>query len=76
MTIYELDWNGNDLVETLYFPGTSVTLTGCSHDDCPEKKTGWSNMTSNTSPPAQVEAQLRMKAKATLHGYCDWDAGE
>ena len=23
MTLYELDWNGNDLVETLYFPRTS-----------------------------------------------------
>lgn len=76
MTVYELDWNGNDLVETLYFPSTSVTLTGCTHNECPEKTTGWSNMTSDTSPPSQVEAEFRMKARATLHGFCDWDAGE
>ena len=37
MTIYELDFlDGDDLIETLYFPGTSVTLTSCSHDGCPE----------------------------------------
>ena len=87
MTLYELDgWNGiglgnrsadgHDLVETLYFPGTSATLTGCTHDGCPEQTTGWVDMTSSSSSSARVEADLRMKAKATLHGFCDWDAGE
>ena len=83
MTLYELDgWfggpsgDGHDLVETLYFPGTSLTLTGCTHDGCPERTTGWFDMTSSTSATILVDADLRMKAKATLHGFCDWDAGE
>ena len=76
MTLYELDNNGDDLVETLYFPGTSLTLRGCTHDECPEQTSGWVTMTSSSSPTARVEAQLRMKAKATLQGFCDWDAGE
>ena len=29
MDLYELDWNGDGFVETIEFPGTSVTLTGC-----------------------------------------------
>lgn len=83
MTLYELDgWrgresgDGHDLVETLYFPGTSLTLTGCHLGGCPERTTGWVGMTSSTSSQANVDADLRMKAKATLHGFCDWDSGE
>ena len=87
MTLYELDgWNGiglgntsadgHDLVETLYFPGTSTTLTSCTHEGCPERITGWTDVTSDTSSEANVDAELRMKAKTTLHGFCDWDAGE
>ena len=72
-TLYELDWDGNDLVETLYFPGISVTLTGCDHDGCPEKPSGWVDMTSSTSSSAVVEAELRMKASAYLQGSCDWN---
>ena len=73
MTLYELDWDGNDLVETLYFPGTSVTLTGCTYDGCPERTSSWVDMTSSTSNIAIVEAELRMKVSADVVGYCDWN---
>lgn len=81
MTLYELDgWfgtshsgDGHDLVETLYFPGTSVRLRDCSHGECPEQASGWVDMNSSTSSTAHVEAEVRMKAKATLHGSCEWN---
>ena len=78
MSLYELDgtagpirFDGNDLIETLYFPGTSVTLTNCTKEGCPEKTTGWVRMTSDTSLTAHVEAELRMKASA-YYEACDW----
>ena len=79
MTLYELDKpDGNDLVETLYFPGTSVTFRNCTRHDCPEQTTRWVGVTRDTSAAAQVDAQLRMKASANLMGYCgepeDWDS--
>ena len=80
MTLYELDpvpgtlfsIDGHDLVETLYFPGTSVTLTGCNYYGCPEQTTDWVEMTSSTSPFAIIEADLRMTARAYLEGSCGW----
>ena len=76
MTIYELDKpDRDDLIETLYFPGTSVVLTDCTYEGCPEKTTDWVQMTRDTSRDAVVEAELRMKARAYLEGDCssDWD---
>ncbi len=73
MTIYELDWDGSDLVETLYFPGTSVTLTGCNYEGCPEQTSDWVEVTRSSSSSVQVEAKLRMKASAYLEGSCDWN---
>lgn len=77
MTVYELDWpDGDDLVETLYFPGTSVTLGSCNYEGCPKRTTGWVDMTSSTSSSADVEAELRMTARAQVEGHCDtgdWD---
>lgn len=79
ITIYELDKpDGDDLVETLYFPGTSITFRNCTRHDCPEQVTSWVGVTRDTSTAAQVDAQLSMKASATLIGYCgepeDWDS--
>ncbi len=75
MTLYELDeWfgepavDGHDRVGTLRFPGTSVTLTGCDYDGCPERTTDWVNLTT----PASVTAKLRMKARAYLEESCAW----
>ena len=76
MSLFELDLEGDDAIERLWFPGTSVTFTGCSHEGCPERTSGWVTMTSSSSSAVRAEAELRMKAKATLHGFCDWDAGE
>ena len=79
MTLYELDgWfggisgDGLDRVATLRFPGAAVTLTDCDYDGCPERTSGWVDMTSSTSSSAVVNAQLRMKARAYLEGSCDW----
>ena len=74
MTIYELDKpDADDLIETLYFPGTSVTLTGCTYEGCPERTSGWVVMSSSTDHWRDVEAELRMKASAVLEGSCDWN---
>ena len=74
MSLYELDWPDRDeLVETLYFPGTTVTLTGCDYYGCPEQTTDWVEMSSSTSSVAHVEAELRMTASATLEGTCGWN---
>ena len=77
MTLYELDGtliqtDRHDLIETLYFPGTSVTLTNCTKEGCPEKTTGWMRMTSSTDSTKIIEAELRMKASASVQGACDW----
>ena len=73
MTLYELDQRDDDeLVETLYFPGTSVALTGCTYDGCPEQTSDWVEMTWATEPLPIVEAELRMKVSARLEGLCDW----
>ncbi len=79
MTLDELDdWfgsisgDGHDRVGTLRFPGTSVTLTDCEYDGCPEETTAWVPREDDLSSSAHVEAQLRMKAHAYLQGFCDW----
>lgn len=75
MTLYELDRDGNDLIKTLYFPGTSLSLRNCTRDGCPERTSGWRGTTrfSAENPTANVGAQLRMKASAAVHGSCVWD---
>ena len=76
MSLYELDRPDRDeLVETLYFSNTSVTLTGCDYYGCPEQTTAWvdSDEDRDTSDVVHVDAQLRMKALASLEGFCGWD---
>lgn len=76
MTIYELDRpDAHDLIRTLYFPGTSVTLRNCTREGCPERTSGWVGKTrsSTENTAANVGAQLRMKASAAVHGSCVWD---
>lgn len=81
MVLYELDGrsggiagDGHDRVAALRFPGVSVTLTDCGYDGCPEQVSGWveSGAAASSSSSAQVEAELRMKARAYLEGACDW----
>ena len=86
MELFELDsvtggrtGNDDDHVENLYFPSTSVTFTNCSYHGCPEKTSAWKQMTGSSSSSADVRAELRMKAKAQVVGYCanatssDWN---
>ena len=69
MYVYELDEPDNDdYVDGLSFSSTSITLSGCDHDGCPERRTGWVSASSSV-----ISASLRMKASATLYGYCDVD---
>ena len=79
MTLYELDsrhggisGDGHDRVATLRFPGASVTLADCDYDGCPEQTSDWVDMQDDASSSAQVEAELRMRARAYLEGFCDW----
>lgn len=79
MELFELDgWrlgrpgpNDDDPVENLYFPSTTVTFTGCTYQGCSEKTSAWKSMTGSSSSSADVRAELRMKAKAQVVGYCD-----
>ena len=74
MTIYELDSPDRDeLIETLYFPGMSVTLRSCDHDGCPERTSSWVDMSRSTNSDVQVDAELRMKASAQVFAACDWN---
>ena len=72
MRLYELDFDDRAFIETLYFPGTSVTLTNCTENGCPEKTTGWVKMTRSSSSTVHAEAELRMTAIAQQQGGCDW----
>ena len=81
MTLYELDsWlgapsgDGHDRIATLRFGGTAVTLTDCDYEECPEQTSDWVEVEedASSSSSAQVEAELRMTARAYLEGSCDW----
>ena len=78
MTLYELDgWGGDtvhdhDLVGSLHFPGTSVTLTGCTYDGCPEQVSKWVSKKTLLSIDS-VNAQLSMKAYAFVENPCAGD---
>ena len=71
MSLYELDWDGNDFVTTLYFPGTSVGLT-CNYYGCSEKRSDWQDVSSSTDAYTGVDAQFRMKVSAAYEGGCTW----
>ena len=72
MTLYELDFDGNDYVTKLSFPATSVTLT-CDYDGCSRKTTTWKDDDGSTHPATGVDAKLRMTVDARLEGSCDWN---
>lgn len=70
MSLYELDWDGNDFVTTLYFPVPIVYLSGCSESSCNTQTTNWEDPTSSTRPVTGVTAQFSMKLRARRSGYC------
>ncbi len=73
MTLYELDLGDPDsLIETLYFPQTTVSITGCGQHSCSESVSSWVGTTSSTSSSAVVEAEMRMKVSAFLQSSCQW----
>ena len=70
-SLYELDLADYDeLVTTLYFPSTTVQLTGCTYRECPERITDWVDDSRSTRPQTKVSAELRMKASASYAGGC------
>ena len=70
-SLYELDLADYDeLVTTLYFPSTSVQLTGCTYRECPEKITDWVDDSRSTRPQTKVSAELRTKVSASYAGGC------
>ena len=72
MTLYELDFDGNDLVTELSFPDTSVTLT-CNYEGCSQQVTTWKDDNNSTIPVTGVDVQLRMTVRAELEGSCGWN---
>ncbi len=80
MTVYELDRpDRDDLVKTIYFPGTWKTFSGCGYENCPEVVTDWvgkGSQSNDGEPDAIIGAEFRMKARAVLHTFCDWESSE
>ena len=70
MSLYELDWDGDDFVTTLYSPAPEVTLSGCSASHFDDESTSWEDVTSSTDPGTGVTAQFRMQIRATRSGCC------
>lgn len=79
MTLYEKDLpDADDLVQSLYFPNLSRTLSGCDAWGCPEQGSSWVSPTSYDTPawPALVDAQIAITVRAELfesppYGDCD-----
>ncbi len=72
MSLYELDWNGNSLVTTLYYPSITVSLN-CDYYGCSEGVSDWQDVSSTTNPVSDVYAQLRMKVYAGYETGCGWE---
>jgi hypothetical protein len=61
MTVYELDWDGNDVVNSLYFPNVWATLR-CTPESCTAVNDanydGWIEDIHNRSSPEYVQPHL------------------
>lgn len=71
MSLYELDWDGNDFITTLYFPSTSVSLN-CNYYGCTGGTSGWVGVSRSTNPRTGVDADMRSKASARYQSGCMW----
>lgn len=76
MTLYEKDWpDADDLVQSLYFPNISKTLSGCTVWDCPQQGSSWVTPTFYDTPawPPLVDAQMAITVRGTLFdsGSCN-----
>lgn len=72
MTLYELDSDHDTLIETLYFPGTEVSITNCNQHGCTGGTTAWQNVSRSTSPSARVDAEMRMEVSVKYDPVCPW----
>jgi hypothetical protein len=60
MSVYELDWDGNDLVNSLYFPNVWATLS-CTAEFCKAVNSnydGWIEDINNRASPEYVQPYL------------------
>ena len=71
MSLYELDWDGNDFITTLYFPATSISMS-CNYYGCSSKKSDWVSPSRSTKPLTGVRAELRTKVFARFQTACAW----
>lgn len=71
MSLYELDWNGNDFITTLYFPSTSVPMN-CNYYGCSGGNSGWVSVSRSTRPYTGVDAQMRTNVSARYQPGCVW----
>lgn len=72
MSLYELDWDGATLIETLYFPGTRVSITNCNQFGCTGGTSRWQDVSSSTSSAADVDAEMRMRIRVRYEASCGW----
>ena len=70
MSLYELDWDGDDFVTTLYFPSPSLTFSGCDRNGCSDLRTPWKDPTSSTNPGTGVTAEMRVIVETRLRSLC------
>ena len=79
MTIYEKDWpDGDDLVQTLYFPPVTAPPLSCDVWSCASVQSPWVGVTSTDDPVAVqlVDAEISIRVNGVLfetapYGDCD-----
>lgn len=72
MSLYELDWDGATLIETLYFPRTQVSITNCNQYGCTGGTSAWQDVSRSTSSSADVDAEMRMHVRVRYESACGW----
>ena len=70
MSLYELDWDGDDFVTTLYYPSPPLTLSGCTLNGCSTLCTPWEDPTSSTNPGTGVTAEMRVVVESSFRARC------
>lgn len=71
MSLYELDWDGNDFITTLYFPTTRISMN-CNYYGCADGTSEWVEISRSTEISSGVDAEMRTKVSARYQPGCVW----
>lgn len=77
MTLYELDWpDADDLVQSLYFPNTSVSVS-CTVAGCSPNESAYVGVSFYQTPsyPQKVDAQFKLRVNFAQYydgSYCEY----